>query len=254
LFKQQNAIDEKASDMKNLAIGLGNLTFQQIILGELAAAESNLRRSIELCREIKDEFAEAVDHQALGRLLIYRGAFDDADSELKSAQDVFDRERGTNFVSVVRAYRALRALLMTDARSALEVAQQAFELWKKVAEEEYPLERDLVRVEWLWGAALVMEGKDLSAADAHLSEALARCRRINMVDHEPDILLAWARLYRARGDVREALAYAEEALAIADRCEFRLKQAEIHNFRARVALEAGGGKGGGRDGAGAGLV
>jgi hypothetical protein len=28
-------------------------------------------------------------------------------------------------------------------------------------------------------------------------------------------------------------------LAIADRCEYRLKQAEIHNFLGRVALERG---------------
>ncbi len=33
--------------------------------------------------------------------------------------------------------------------------------------------------------------------------------------------------------------HAEEALAIADRCEYRLKQAEIHNFLARLALDAG---------------
>jgi hypothetical protein len=29
----------------------------------------------------------------------------------------------------------------------------------------------------------------------------------------------------------------QEALAIADRCEYRLAQAEIHNFLARLALE-----------------
>ncbi len=37
----------------------------------------------------------------------------------------------------------------------------------------------------------------------------------------------------------EAQAHAEEALVIADRCEYRLKQAEIHNFLARVVLDAG---------------
>ena len=84
-----------------------------------------------------------------------------------------------------------------------------------------------------------MEAKDLNAAATHLTEALTRCRRINLVELEPDILLAWARWYRASGNAEEAKAYAEEALIIADRCEYRLKQAEIHNFLARLAMDAG---------------
>jgi tetratricopeptide (TPR) repeat protein len=238
LFEQDIALLEKASDKKNLAIELVNIADNQLKLGELTAAENSLRRSIELCREIKIEFVEAVGHQNLGRLLAYRGVFDDADLELKNAQEVFDRIGGTNFVSVVRAYRALRAVLMNDAGAALKAAQRAFEFWKQVAEERYPYERDRVRVEWLWGVALVLEGKDLSGAETHLGEALAGCRRINMVDHEPDILLAGGRLLLARGDESGARGVAEEALKLAERCEFRLQEAWIHNFLARVALAA----------------
>ena len=54
-----------------------------------------------------------------------------------------------------------------------------------------------------------------------------------MVDHEPDILLAWARWHLAQGNRDEARQQAAEALAIAERCEYRLEQAEIHNFLAR---------------------
>jgi hypothetical protein len=57
------------------------------------------------------------------------------------------------------------------------------------------------------------------------------------VELEPDILLAWARWHRAKGNAQEAQCYAGEALAIADRCEYRLKQAEIHNFMAQLALD-----------------
>jgi len=131
----------------------------------------------------------------------------------------------------VYAYRGLYSLLTDDARVALETAQQA----RTLADVEHN-ERDIIRAEWLLGAALVMEGKDLNAAATHLTEALTRCRRINLVELEPDILLAWARWHRARGNTQEAQAHAEESLAIADRCEYRLKQAEIHNFLARLAL------------------
>lgn len=241
-FQVGKAIAEKLGKKKNLAVGLGNIAIQQMILGELAAAETNLRRSIQLGHEIEDRRREAVGYRELGRLFAYRGDFDEAESKLQSAQDFFDKKGGTNFVSLVRAYRALRAMLMCNARDALELARQARTLADEVAKIHYPFERDFIRAEWLLGSARILEGKNLSAANAHLTEAITRCRRINLVDFEPDILLAWARLYRARGEEREALAYAEEALAIADRCEYRLKQAEIHNFLARLALEAGNGE------------
>jgi hypothetical protein len=72
----------------------------------------------------------------------------------------------------------------------------------------------------------------LIEAASHLTEALTRCRRINLVELEPDMLLAWARWHRLQGN-------AAQALAIADRCEYRLKQADIHNFLAQLALDAG---------------
>ena len=79
----------------------------------------------------------------------------------------------------------------------------------------------------------------LQDAEDHLAEALSRCRRISLVELEPDILLALARWHRTKGNPEQAGRDAEEALSIADRCEYRLKQADIHNFLARLALDAG---------------
>jgi tetratricopeptide (TPR) repeat protein len=84
-----------------------------------------------------------------------------------------------------------------------------------------------------------VKGEGLAEAEAHLTEALTRCRRINLVELEPDILLAWARWHRAKGNPAQARQDAQEALAIADRCEYRLKQVEIHNFLAQLALAEG---------------
>ena len=86
------------------------------------------------------------------------------------------------------------------------------------------------------GWALVQESP--AESEAHLTEALTRCRRINLVDAEPDILLAWARWRRASGDAAQARQQAEEALTIADRCEYRLVQADAHNLLARLALDS----------------
>ena len=242
LYELANTFDEGAEDTQNLVVGLTAAAEGAYLpLGEIETAERNLRRMIELCREIESKSKEAIGRQELGLLLVYIGMFDEAKSEFKIAQDILDAygPAGTNFVSVVRAHRAVCAVMMGDVNTAIEKAQQARTLADEVAKVHYAFERDIIRAEWLLGAALVMEGKDLNAAAAHLTDALTRCRRINLLGVEPDILLAWARWHRARGDAQEAKARAEEALAIADRCEYRLKQAEIRNFLARVALEAG---------------
>jgi tetratricopeptide (TPR) repeat protein len=239
LFEQNNVLYEKAGDRRNLASGLASIALDHMRLGELAVARRDVLLSTRLSREIEDEFHEAIGHLELGRLLAYCGEFDEREAELRAAQVTFDNYGAghTNYVSVVRSYRAERALLMGDPRAALQVAKDARTLADEVAKAFYPHERDFIRAESLLGAALVMEGKDLNVAATHLTEALTRCRRINLVETEPDILLAWARWHRARGNSQEAQAHAEEALAIADRCEYRLKQAEIHNFLARLALD-----------------
>ncbi|HEX8070666.1 MAG TPA: SEFIR domain-containing protein [Pyrinomonadaceae bacterium] len=243
LSEQTISLREKLDDKKNLAVGLGNIATTQLNLGELTAAARHLTRSIELCHEVENEFGVAVSHRELGKLLAYCGEFDEAETEMSVAQEIFDRRYKNglmnNSVSTVRAYRSLRAVLMGNINDALTMARESRKWADEVAGTLFPSERDFIRAEWLLGVALVIEGKNLNAADGHLSDALTRCRRINMVDHEPDILLAWARWHRARGNAEEAQTQAEEALAIADRCEYRLKQAEIHNFLARLALEAG---------------
>jgi tetratricopeptide (TPR) repeat protein len=251
LAEASNAIDERRAHNQGVAIGLVTIAAQQVTLGDFAAAEANLRRAIELCREVGDEWNEAIGHQELGRLLAYRGAFDEAGRELDTSLASFGKLTHVQGQCVTWVFRAERALLMGDGKPALTAARRAKELADEVATTRYPIERDIIQAEWLLGAALVAlaseegEPRDeaLAKAEAHLTEALTGCRRTNLVYYEPDILLAWARWHRARGNREQALRDAQEALAIADRCEYRLKQADIHNFLARLALDAGDKKG-----------
>jgi tetratricopeptide (TPR) repeat protein len=247
LLERQIAIREEQGVKKNVAIGLGNLaSMAQIYVGALAAAEENLRRSIALCCEIEEPFDEAAGHQELGRLLIYCGAFEKAEQELETALEFEALRNDPQGVGVNWAYRALHALLMDDPDDALKAGRQAREL-----ADVQRVARDIIRVEWLLGAAHRARG-DLAQAEPHLQEALRRCRRINLVELEPNILLALARLRRDQGKVpgtpassgevpgtAEARSLAEEALAIADRCEYRLVQADARNVLARLALDEG---------------
>ncbi len=248
-------------------------------MGALSAAEANLRRQIALCREIGDEFREAVGHHELGRLLAYRGAWAEAERELLTAQKVFD-EMGpgqTNYGSVNWAYRALAALLMErdnsampgtaghavrNPQSAIAAARRALELADETGRTIYSVERDYVRAHWLLGAALRgrpfygpfdkpfdelrASRRGLDEADRHLTEALARCRTINMVDHEADILLDLARVRRDEAQTfevsetskvsrwEEARRLAEEALTITERSGYVLQGADVHLFLAEM--------------------
>lgn len=214
-FKLAVELVEKLGSKRNVAAGLGNLaSMAQIHIGALRAAEANLRHSIVLGREIEDEFREAVGHAELGRLLAYRGAWEEAEETLAASARYWEQTNDVQGLCVDEAYRALRALLLarwtaitpspqspiSSIPNALAAARRAL----KLAEGGDPhisgavVSRDYVRAHWLLGAAHRASG-DTGEADRHLSEALTRCRGINMVDHEADILLELARLRAATG-------------------------------------------------------
>jgi tetratricopeptide (TPR) repeat protein len=206
LFEQMNASFEKRGDKVNLAVGLGNLATLQMAIGTLRAAEANLRRCIALCREIEDEGSEGMAHYELGRLLAYVGRWSEAAEQLDIGEDIKKRASHTQAQGIIWAYRALRALLLARTSppppspfrrgaggEVLSAARRALELADEDARTDYPVERDYVDAHWLLGAAQRVNG-DLDEAERHLSEALTRCRSINAVDAEADILLDLARL------------------------------------------------------------
>ncbi len=223
---------DKSGNKQNLAISLGNLAEDQIQIGELNAAESNLRRSIENADAISSEIFDAIGHREIGGLLAYRGKFEESEKELISALELFTKSHILQSQCIVWTYLSIRSLLTSNAKEALSYAIKAREL----ADIE-KLERDVIRAEYLLGAAHLMEG-NLAEAEKHLTEALTRDRKINLVEFEPDILLDFAKLRFKQNHKKEALKFAEEALQIADRCEYRLKQADIHNFLAEFYLDA----------------
>ncbi len=91
----------------------------------------------------------------------------------------------------------------------------------------------------------VQEGNELQAAERCLTEALRRCRSINLVEIEADVLLAGVRLERAKGraHARESLEETlKEAMEIAERAAYRLQMADIHLFCGEVLVELGDGR------------
>ena len=241
---------EKLGNKKNVAIGLGNLATAQIRTGELQAAEANLRRHIALSQEIEDEPSESYGRCKLGWLLAYQGLWGEAEETLAEAFALFEKGQDVQAQGVGWVYRVLRALLLarwtaitpnaqspiSDTPDALAAARWALEMADETARTIYPGEREYVRAHWVLGAAHQANG-DLENADRHLSQALTRCRGINMVDHEADILLDLARLRAATGARAEALRLAQEALVITERSGYVLQGADVHLFLAQMALD-----------------
>jgi tetratricopeptide (TPR) repeat protein len=232
VYERGNYISENLTKNKSqLVIGLGNLATDQLKIGEFDAAEASLRWKIKICHEIKNEYQEANGHHELSQILAYRGKFKESDQESIVALNLLDekaiQQRGTIF-----AYRSIYSLLVSDADKSLNYAEKA----RKLADKEN-YEIDIVRAEYLLGASNLMKGNILEA-DRHLNEALTRDRKINLVEMEPDILLEFAKLRFKEKNKEAALSFAGEALRIADRCEYRIKQADIHNFLAEFYLDS----------------
>ena len=246
LYERHNALREKQGDKRNLAIGLGNLATQHLALGALRSAQEALERGISLCRAIGDAVIENVHHPALGLVLVYRGRWAEAEEELQRSTAHWERTLNVQPLSVIEAYRALLALLRARAstgparaaalEAAREHAQRALKWAQEKAWRTRPVEHDFIRAYWLLGTAEGALG-NLNEAERNLTEALRRCRAIDLIIMEADILLALAQVRAAQGQPEGALRLAEEARVIAERSEYRLQQADIHLFLARLAQE-----------------
>ncbi|MHC4306026.1 MAG: tetratricopeptide repeat protein [Planctomycetota bacterium] len=237
---------ESKSQEESLAVVLGVLAGVQSRLGRLEAAEASLRRLVELTGRLGREPEQAIARNRLGLLLAHRAAFDEAVKELDAAFETMKQTSDRQIPGVCFSYYTQRELLMDDPEAALDAARKARAFVEESARRTEPDDHDYVRSGWLMGAALLASastgGDDkesqLDEAERYLSDAFSRCRRGDLVGFEPDLFMAWARWHRLKGNGAEAARFARDALALAGRCEYRLKLAEIHNFLARLALDA----------------
>ncbi len=70
-----------------------------------------------------------------------------------------------------------------------------------------------------------------SEAGRHLTETLTRCRGINLVEVETDILLDLARLRLVTANREEALKLAHDARTITERSGYVLQGADVQYFQ-----------------------
>ncbi|MBI5788717.1 MAG: hypothetical protein HZA78_07680 [Candidatus Schekmanbacteria bacterium] len=257
LMQQAAEIYASRGNKRRAAIILGNLAQDKTAAGELEAAALDLEHCLRLCREIGDELMTAVAHQDMGLLKIYQGDFDRAGQEINLSSQYSRPHKDEQGLCIDEAHRALTAIIQEDYGTALDAAHRA----RRAADKE-ALERDFIRTEWLLGWAYWGRGQ-LDEGENHLSRALTYCHKINYIELEAVILLGIARVWHSKihlaiapvlkdasGDaipkhkiISKALTpvqnLAREAIVIANRCQYRLQQAEIHLFLAQLSWECG---------------
>jgi len=245
LVKMHNTLAEKASNKRSLSAGLLNMATQQLIVGALKDANSNLRRQIDLSREIEYKLAEGVGHQELSLLLSYCGVWQEAKRQADESLKLAKKEKHLQMQGATWLYRTLHSLLIArsdvkskkvNLKTSIESASHAFELTDEDARQNYPVPRDFIRAYWLLGAAYRMNN-ELDKAEENLSKAISMCRQINLVADEANIILDLARLRYDQKNFEEAKSLADEALLITERCGYVLQGADVNLFLAQYALE-----------------
>ena len=240
-LRKRIALFRERKDESREAVGHKELGRILAFQGKIKSAEEEFNRAFEIDNKRSD-------FQALSSISTYRSL-----SVLLQA-----RSTAVHRMRVGKENRA-----GSQSREALEQAHQALKYCEKKAKDR-PNPRDFVQAYWLLGEALIQCGEapigslevpfydeyfqrqtdavtvktagTPAAAERCLHEALRRCRKVNMVDLEPDILLGLARLDRANRrppDEKDL----EEVLEIALRAGYRRVLADLHLFCGRVLLE-----------------
>jgi tetratricopeptide (TPR) repeat protein len=227
LFRFSNDIDEKRGDQEGIGSGLGNLSDALHKSGALCEAEAAARRALDINRDQKDHFLEAVNLIWLGLTLAARGSGvsigaqyvalqpmqNPADIALRRSIRVF---RATNdYEGIAVGYLVQATLWRGDLTAAKSLADHA---WQLAHLARY--ERNFIRVARLQGEAALGLG-DFETADERLHHALTRSRAVNYVEEELPALVALAELARRKGDPAAARDLLDDIWDAAERGPYR---------------------------------
>jgi tetratricopeptide (TPR) repeat protein len=232
-FEKQIEIREKQDVKKSVAIGLSNLSDALRSSGRLREAAEVARRSVDICREIKDEFQEAVGLYWLGLAQSAAGLEQEGKQHLERSREIWIQQKHVQFEGVVHAFLAQHHLWHSQPAEALRCADRAWEL-----AHHLNYESDFICAACRQGQAALALG-DLGTAQERLHHALARARAINYVQEELPALIALAELARQQGKPQEARALLSDVWEYAERGPYPLEHADAFNVLCQIERDAG---------------
>ena len=241
LYKLSVKLAEQLNEQASVINNLGNVSYFQLKLGHLTEAIKTQQRAIQISNEGKSISNDAFAFMRLGLMFSYIGWSDKSREELRRAAIELQKQTKIDLCHLW-IYRIIRARLLGDVKLALVCAQHSL----KLAEGDH---RQMLRTKgWLCAVLLDIVDQKKKNIQTHeyrreieslLIEVLSQCRKFDLLDLETLILSNWARWYMLNGDMIQAENSAREALNISIRCEYRLEQAEIYLFLAKLGQNTG---------------
>lgn len=199
----------------------------------MRGAECSARRAVELSREQKNGYQEAVSLQWLSNSLAARGEGQAAEQALERAIRLVQRQPHQQFEGAITAYHAELTLQQGQVQEAERLADRACQLAKV-----HRLAQDFIRATHLKGSTALQLG-DLQRAAEYLHHALQRARKVNRAQEEISSLVALAELHRRRSEPRIARELLEQLWDPAERGPYPLFHADALNVLAQIERDAG---------------
>lgn len=232
------SLREKAADLwtdkTDQAIALGNLAANARQTGQLRRAQALAAECLDLWAS-SSEFRRAQGHETMAEILMTVGAWDAALLQVNRAAALWPKARQE--IPWLPATDSLRARLVLAGQGGDAVALAESQLRRAEAArlESFLIEALVLRAEAGLASEWPRPGRATHDA-AH--SALRRARDGGFVPHECDALVPWALVQGGQGRIADGLADAAAAIALAERCTYRLKLADAHLAAARLHLLA----------------
>ena len=203
-------------------------------LGRLKDAENSMAESVALFGRLQSSNWIGISHRNYGNILIACGNLSEAKKQLDIAEQTYIRSGESSHLhglSRTYIYRSFLFEQSGDPDLAVDCAQKA----RNFAIRGNYL-RELVMADYCLGKMFLVSNS-LADADSKFREALSECRKMNLLDLEPEVLLGLATTRREMTEYSEAIRLAKEALSITERCGYVLQGADVNLFLAQYALE-----------------
>lgn len=233
LFQREIEIYSTSNNLEYLAIGLANLSNSFRSSMKFIRAELVAKKGLILGREIKKYYPEILNLDNLGRILAYRGAYDDAKKALKLEIKLAINKGIKQNEGLSKAFLCQILLLAGENQLAKELADEAWEL----ATYER-LERDFIRAAYCQGLT-ALRLNDLNKAEERLHFALKRVRAIQVVEEEIQILIALAEFYLQQNELEKAREQLDDIWDYAEQGPYPILHADALNILAQIEIEAG---------------
>jgi len=211
-------------------------------LGQLRRAVENISEAAALMNRTGDVNWCGISHRNYAHVLISCGDLAEANHQLDIAIQAYTTNERNFAHGLSRSWLYRSQILEQNGELtyAWECANKAYEL---SSHHSPPYVLEATNALYQLGKLCYAMGQ-YEDAEFNLQKALNACRRMSLADSEPDVLLWLAKVRYKNVDSNPNIAdevnrLATEALSLADRCGYRLKQADIHNFLAQWELDIG---------------